>query len=312
MKPILLKPVLLFSAGILSLGAYAAARPANTAGEPANLTNPAQQDFSKVEIKTTKVAGNIYMLEGSGGNVGICAGDDGVLMIDDQFAGLEPKLRDAIKKISDKPVRFLLNTHHHGDHTGGNEKFGADSTIIAHKNVRGRLLEITGSHKPMPKPGLPIITYDEGVTLYLNGEEIRCVHYARCHTDNDTVVLFPKSNVIHMGDLYFAKRVPVIDVRAGGSLKGIIAAIDKIIAEVPADVKIIPGHGQLSNVDELKEYVAFLKDSREIVKKGVAEGKNYDKLKAEKVFAKYDKYGWEFRSIDNWLEMVVTDVTEDK
>lgn len=304
-----MKLFLLFAAGTISLGSYTIAKTLTFAGP----VPPAQQqDFSKVEIKTTKAGGNVYMLEGQGGNIGISAGEDGVLMIDDQFAPLETKLREAIKKISEKPIRFLVNTHFHADHTGGNEKFGADSTVIAHKNVRGRLLELTGNHKPMPKPGLPVITYEDRISLHFNGEEIVCFHSPKGHTDGDSAILFKKSNVIHMGDLYFAGRFPFVDLRSGGSVRGLIAGVEKIIKELPADAKVIPGHGPLSTVDDLKQYLAFLKDAREIVKKGVDAGKDLKKLQEEKVLAKYEQFSWAFINTNTFIEFLVTDVEGDK
>src|SRR4051812_20906322 len=165
-----------------------------------------QQDFSKVEIKVTKVAGSVYMLQGAGGNIGVSVGEDGIVIVDDQFAPLAEKIRAALKGITDKPVKFVINTHWHGDHTGGNPQFGETSTIIAQTNVRKRLATDTdapppvGKVKAMVKAGLPVITFDHDVTLHVNGEDIRAIHFPSGHTDGDSVIFFPQANVVHMGD----------------------------------------------------------------------------------------------------------------
>src|SRR5262249_53014294 len=190
----------------------------------------AQQDFDKVEIKATEVAGTVYMLEGAGGNIGVSAGDDGLLIVDDQFAPLAPKIEAALKGIADKPLKFVLNTHWHGDHTGGNAAFGMKAPIIAQTNVRKRLLEGNAQRQipPAPKEALPVVTFDEDVTIHFNGEDIHVVHYPHGHTDGDAIIYFPSSNVLHMGDDFFNGRFPFIDVSSGGSVKGLIANIEKV------------------------------------------------------------------------------------
>ena len=212
-----------------------------------------QQDFSKVEIKVTKVAGNVYMLEGAGGNIGASVGDDGIVIVDDQFAPLADKIRAALKGITDKPLRFIINTHYHFDHTGGNLPLH-DATIIAHDNVRKRLASANvlgngGSMKmeqpASPKEALPVITFQHDVTLHVNGEDIRALHAPSGHTDGDSIVFFPKSNVVHFGDDFVRYGFPFIDINGGGSSKGMIAALESAIAQLPADVKVIPGHGAL-------------------------------------------------------------------
>src|SRR5262249_5353495 len=187
----------------------------------------AQQDFDKVQIKVTKVAGTVYMLEGSGGNIGVSVGEDGILIVDDQFAPLVPKIQAALKGISDKPVKFVLNTHWHGDHTGGNEKLGALAPIIAHTNVRKRLgsesTTRTGQKRPpSPKAALPVITFDDRLTVHLNGEDIRAIHFPSGHTDGDAIIFFTQSNVVHMGDDFFSGQFPFIDLQSGGTVKGYI------------------------------------------------------------------------------------------
>src|ERR1051326_1716052 len=210
----------------------------------------AQQDFSKVEIKVTKVAGTVYMLEGSGGNIGVCAGGDGIVIVDDQFAPLANKIKQALKGISDKPLKFVINTHFHGDHTGGNVEFGTGATIIAHENVRKRLQEggtVGGNAvKPAPKAALPVITFNDRTTVHVNGEDIRAVHFPHGHTDGDSVIFFPQSNVVHMGDDFVTYGFPFVDVKSGGSISGMIAGNEKVLGMLSADAKIIPGHGPLS------------------------------------------------------------------
>src|SRR5271165_2642000 len=222
------------------------------------------QDFSKVQIKVTKVSGNIYMLEGAGGNIAASVGEDGIVIVDDQYAPLADKIAAALKAIgvTDKPVRFVINTHDHGDHTGGNLPCAtAGSTVIAQDNVRKRLESggkagnggsIAMDVKPAAKGALPIITFDHDVTVHLNGEDIRALHFPAGHTDGDAIVFFPKANVVHMGDDYVRYGFPFIDVTAGGSVQGMTAACEKVVALLPADVRVIPGHGQLSNLNEVR------------------------------------------------------------
>src|SRR5438045_6378007 len=198
-----------------------------------------QRDCSKVEIKVQKVAGTVYMLTGAGGNIGASIGDDGIVLIDDQFAPLAPKIKEALKSISDKPIRFILNTHFHGDHTGGNEVFGKEGTIIAHDNVRKRLESGTkamnNTTPPAPKAALPVVTFNDRATLHVNGEDIRLTYLPHGHTDGDTMVEFTKSNVVHMGDDFFLMNFPFIDRENGGSVKGLIANLDKALASMSDD-----------------------------------------------------------------------------
>jgi cyclase len=237
-------------------------------------------DFSKVQIEVTKVSGNIYMLEGAGGNIAASVGEDGIVIVDDEFAPLAEKIAAALKNIgvTDKPVRFVINTHYHGDHTGGNANFAKDgSTLIAQDNVRKRL-EAGGEagnggtvkmqNKPAEKAALPIITFEHDVTVHLNGEDIRALHFPAGHTDGDAIIYFPKNNVVHMGDDFVRYGFPFIDVTAGGSVQGMIAACEKSIAQLPADVKVIPGHGALSNADDVRAYIKMLKETSAAVQAG--------------------------------------------
>lgn len=283
-----------------------------------------QQDFSKVEIKVTKVSGNIYLLEGAGGNIAASVGEDGIVIIDDQFAPLAEKIQAALKNIgvTDKPVRFVINTHYHGDHTGGNELFNnSGSTIIAHDNVRKRLESggpagnggsVKIENKPAAKAALPIITFDHDVTIHLNGEDIRALHFPSGHTDGDSVIFFPKNNVVHMGDDFVRYGFPFIDVAAGGSVQGIIAACEKVAAELPADVKVIPGHGALSNMEDVKAFTKMLKETSAVVQKALDEHKTLDQMKQAKILAPWDKFSGSFINSDAFIETLYNSLTGHK
>jgi glyoxylase-like metal-dependent hydrolase (beta-lactamase superfamily II) len=271
---------------------------------------PAQTDYSKVQIKVTKVAGTVYMLEGSGGNIGVSAGEDGIVIVDDEFAPLAPKIKEALKGISDKPIKFLINTHFHGDHTGGNAQFGADSTIIAQENVRKRLAATTGTNK-MPKEGLPIVTFNDRAAVHFNGEEIRAIHFPNGHTDGDSVIFFTQSKVVHMGDDFVTYGFPFVDVASGGSVGGMIAGGEKVLSMVPDDVKIIPGHGPLSTPADLRKFVSMLKDTRQLVADGIKQGKTAAQLKEAHVLAKYEDLGKGFIKTDAWIDLLYNEVAKD-
>ena len=258
------------------------------------------QDFSKVEIKTTKVAGNVYMLEGSGGNIGVSIGNDGVLIVDDQFAPLAEKIRAALEKLSQGRLRFVLNTHHHGDHTGGNEIFGETATIVAHSNVRKRL----AANEKLRRMALPVITFDQTLSVHFNGEEIHAIHYPNGHTDGDGIIWFKTSNVVHLGDHMMTGVFPFIDTTSGGSLDGWIKNIAAIIPTLPADIKIIPGHGRLATLDDLKQLHKAVVDSSNFVRKELAAGKDTAALKAAGLPAEFKSWGSGFISSDVWVETV--------
>jgi len=268
----------------------------------------AQQDFSRVQMKATKAGGNIYMLEGAGGNIGVSAGADGLLIVDDQFAPLADKIRAALKEINPGQLRFVLNTHYHGDHTGGNPVFGREGTIIAHDNVRGRLATeqtVRGQKIPAsPKEGLPVITFNQSVSIHFNGEEIRAIHFPAGHTDGDSVIFFTASNVIHMGDHFFAGRFPFVDLEHGGSVEGLTQNIEAVIARAPADVKIIPGHGPLSTLDDLKLYRRMLSETTALVRKGMAEGKTLAQLKTAGLPDEWKQWGTGFINTGVWIETI--------
>jgi cyclase len=266
-------------------------------------------DFSKVQMKVTKVAGNVYMLEGSGGNIGASIGEDGIVIVDDQFAPLADKIKAALKGVTDKPVRFVINTHFHGDHTGGNAIFQKDAPVIAQDNVRKRLEAGGGDHKPAPKDALPIITFDHDVTVHLNGEDIHALHFASGHTDGDSIIFFSKSNVVHMGDDFVTYGYPFIDLKSGGSVEGMIAAVDDVAGKLPADVKVIPGHGPISNLDDVRKFSAMLKDTLAVVQKALKQGKTLDQMKQEKILAPWDKWSGEFINSNGFIEVLYDDLT---
>ena len=274
-----------------------------------------ERDFSKVEVKVTPVAGNIYLLQGTGGNIAASVGEDGIVLVDDEFAPLAPKIAAALKAlgITDKPVRYVINTHYHFDHTGGNAPFAGDgSTVIAHDNVRTRMAaggpagnggSIRMTNKPADKAALPVITFDHDVSVHLNGEDVRALHFPAGHTDGDAIIFFPKANVVHMGDDYVRYGFPFIDVDAGGSIVGMISACESVIATLPADVRVIPGHGELSNLDELREYTRMLKDTSAVVAKALKAGKTLEQMKQLKLLAPWSqKYTGDFISTDVFLE----------
>jgi cyclase len=271
-------------------------------------------DFSKVQVKATKVAGQVYVIEDvtpefSGGNVGVSVGPDGIVLIDDKFAPLAPKIEAALRTISDKPVRFIVNTHYHGDHSDGNAVFGQKSTIIAHENTRKRLMAGSGPDRPpAPAVALPVITFEDKVSVHLNGEDIRAIHFPNGHTDTDVVIFFTKSNVVHMGDDFFNGMFPFIDTDGGGSAKGMIANVTKLLTQIPPDAKIIPGHGKIATVKELREFLAMLQGTSAIIEAGIKAGKTADQLKNEKVFAKYDSWSKNFFKADDFIDMLYKDL----
>lgn len=275
----------------------------------ASLT-PAQTDWSKVEIKATKVAGSVYMLEGAGGNIGVSVGPDGILIVDDQFEPLADKIKATLKTLGEGKLKFVLNTHYHGDHTGGNAAFGPDAPIIAQTNVRKRLSEEQKSKffnrttPPSPKEALPVITFDQAVSVFFNGEEIKVIHFPHGHTDGDSVIFFTGSNVVHMGDDFFNGRFPVVDLEAGGDVEGLTKNIADIISKLPAGVKIIPGHGPLSDVEGLKAYHRMLVETTGIVRKRMAAGKTLDQIKAEGLPEEWKTWGTGFIKTDLWLTLI--------
>ena len=266
---------------------------------------PQSQDIA---VKTSKVNGNIYMLQGRGGNVGAVVGPEGILIVDDDYKQVSPKLAAALKELGQERPRLILNTHWHGDHTQGNEYFGKDSTIVAHMNVRKRLIdppvvfgELTA---PYPAFALPIVTYSESMSIHLNGEDIRLVHYPNGHTDGDTVVFFEKANVVHFGDTFFAGRFPFVDIDSGGSVQGLINNVAALIAKVPQDAKLIPGHGPVSTPADLKAYHSMLVESAKIIQDAMKAGRSLDEIKKAGLPERFKEAGSGFIKTDFWIETV--------
>jgi glyoxylase-like metal-dependent hydrolase (beta-lactamase superfamily II) len=272
-----------------------------------------QQDFSKVEIKVIPAAGNIYMLQGAGGNIGVSAGSAGILIVDDQYAPLAEKIRSALKSINSGKLKFVLNTHWHGDHTGSNATFGPEAPIIAQENVRKRLAaeqHVFGETiAASPAEALPVITFQDSVSVHFNGEEIKVIHYPHGHTDGDSVIFFTKSNVVHMGDDFFRDRFPFVDLESGGSVQGMTAGVAKVLSQIPADAKVIPGHGPLSTVEDLKTYHRMLVETAAIVQQGIKAKKTLAQLKAAGLPEQWKEWGSGFIKTDVWIETIYNSLT---
>jgi cyclase len=250
------------------------------------------RDFSKVEIKVIPVAPGISVLMGAGGNILVSTGPDGVFLIDDQFAPLLPKIRAAVRTLSDKPIRFVVNTHWHGDHVGGNLGLAETGTVIvAQDNVRKRLSTDQFNpekHPALPAKALPIVTFGDGVNFHFNGDDIEVRHVAAAHTDGDSIIRFRKANVVHMGDTLFNGTYPFIDVDTGGSIDGIVAAADQVLATIDDRTRVICGHGEVGGKAELKAYREVMAGTRDRVKALIASGKTLEQILAAKPTAQWD------------------------
>jgi glyoxylase-like metal-dependent hydrolase (beta-lactamase superfamily II) len=279
----------------------------------------AQQDFSRVEIRAEKVADSVWMLTGAGGNLGLAAGPDAVFLVDDQYAPLTERIAAAIGRITPKPVKFVLNTHWHGDHTGGNESLGrAGALIVAHDNVRRRMnseqfIEFMRSKVgASPPPALPVLTFSADATFHLNGDEIRAFHVPRAHTDGDTIVHFAKSDVIHMGDVYFNGLYPFIDTSSGGTVDGVIAAVDRALELATDRTKVIPGHGPLSDKAGLRAYRDMLSTISGRIRQMIREGRKLEDITAAKVTADYDgQWGKGFIAPHKFAEMIAMNLLKN-
>ena len=262
----------------------------------------------EVQVKTAKVSGNVYMLQGRGGNVGALVGMEGILIVDDDYKAISAKLAAALKELGSEKPRFVFNTHWHGDHTEGNEYFGKDSTVVAHANVRKRLLDppvIFGEKTaPYPSFALPIITYTESMSIHINGEEVRAVYYPNGHTDGDTIVFFKNANVVHLGDDFFVGRFPFVDIDSGGSVQGLINNVAALIRQIPADAKLITGHGPLSTLEDLRTYHSTLVETSNLIQAEMKKGKSVDEIKKGGLPEKYQSWGSGFIKTDFWIDTV--------
>ncbi|ALM89121.1 MBL fold metallo-hydrolase [Alteromonas stellipolaris] len=258
-----------------------------------------QDRFEKVEIEATALKGSVHMLTGMGGNIGVSAGDDGILIIDDQFAPLAEKIAAALGELgSDKP-KYVINTHYHGDHTGSNAFFHSHkgATILAHDNVRVRL----ANDEKVSPDALPAITYENGIKLHFNGETIHIMHLESGHTDGDSIVWFEQPDVMHTGDLFFNGLFPYIDLKSGGSVKGYIESVKQVMAKIDDDTVLIPGHGALSNKAEYTSFLAMIEETFAFVKAQKAQGKSLEAITEAGLDSQWDKWAWSFISEEKWI-----------
>ena len=268
-------------------------------------TATAQDRFADVEVKATAIKGSVHMLTGAGGNIGVSAGEDGVLIIDDQFAPLAEKIAAQLGELgSDKP-KYVINTHYHGDHTGSNAFFHSHkgATILAHENVRVRL---ANDEKVKPE-ALPTITYEDGIKIYFNGETLHVMHLAVGHTDGDSVVWFEQPNVMHTGDLFFNGRFPYIDQGAGGNVEGYMDSVKQLLAKIDDETVIIPGHGDISNKQEYSAFLAMISETFSYVKALKQDGKTLDEVKSMGLDDKWADWSWNFINEEKWITTLYTD-----
>ena len=264
----------------------------------------AQDSLDAVKIRITPAAGVVYMAEGvdgfGGGNVAASIGPDGILLVDDMYAGMADKLQASLKALSPLPVRIVLNTHFHGDHIQGDSVFGKTATIIAHENVLKRL---TASGKPLP---FPMVTFADSLAIRFNGEDIRLRHMADGHTDSDAVVFFAQSKVLHLGDMFFVGMFPAVYTEGGGDIRKLIVSLDRVLADYPPDTKVIPGHGDLSTMADLRNYVTMLKETVAAAEQGIREQKDADAIKKDPRIQKYAKLGdGGGQTVDQFVAMLV-------
>jgi len=269
----------------------------------------AQSRFDAVQIKATQVTANVWMLEGDGGNIGVSVGEDGVLLIDDQYAPLTEKIVAAVRRITDKPIRYLVNTHWHGDHTGGNENLGkAGVLIVAHDNVRTRLLTdqatLLGPAPASPRVALPLITFNDRMTYHINGDTMTAYKVPAAHTDGDVFIRFRNANVVHTGDVFAAYRYPYVDTINGGSMEGIVKALDDLIPTLDDSTKVIPGHGGLSGKKDVIAYRDMIATVSARVAALVKQGKTLEEVRAAKPTADFDELWGKLRRGDQFVEFV--------
>ncbi len=283
------------------------------------MNNSTAQNFDNVQMKSTKVKNNIYLLQGAGGNIGLLVGSDGVFMIDDQYKQLGDKIKNAVAEITSEPIRYVFNTHWHFDHAGSNEAFGKDAQIIAHENVRKRLREdhiITPfgwDVKALEKTGWPVITFDEGFKMYLNSEEIQMIHGPAAHTDGDAFVFFKEANVIHTGDTFVRYGFPFIDAYSGGSIDGMVAVLGKIIEISNEETIIIPGHGALSKKTDVEELRNMLIETRKIIVKEKESGRSKEELMASDILSAYaERWNGNFITTELFIQLVYEGLENNK
>jgi len=272
----------------------------------------AQQNFDTVQVRSQKIAEGVYMLTGAGGNIGLSVGDDAVFVVDDQYAPLTPKILAAIAQLTTKPVRFVVNTHWHGDHTGGNEHMGqSGALLVAHDNVRRRMSSeqviafFSRTVPPSPAGALPVVTFSDTVTFHINGDDVQAFHVANAHTDGDAFVVWRKANVVHAGDVFVTYGFPFIDASTGGSIDGLLGALDVLLSLGDENAKIIPGHGGLSDRAGVREYRAMLKTVRDRIAGHKAAGRTLAQTVAAHPTAEFNgRWGSGFVKPDQFVEIV--------
>ncbi|MDQ3242861.1 MAG: MBL fold metallo-hydrolase [Gemmatimonadota bacterium] len=278
------------------------------------------QDLSQATVKVVPVASGIYMLEGAGGNIGLSVGKDDAFMIDDQFAPMTPKVRAAIATVTPRPVRFLVNTHWHGDHTGGNENMaGAGAILVAHDNVRRRMSSeqfIAAMQQRIPASpaaALPVVTFSESISFFVNDDSVRAFHVRNAHTDGDAIIIFRRANVMHMGDTFFNGAYPFVDLSTGGSIRGLLAAVDTALARSNAATKIIPGHGPLGTRADLIRYRDVVRTVRDRVARLVIQRRTLAQVLAAKPSAEFDaKWGAAFIKPDVFVTTVYQSLAQPR
>lgn len=256
----------------------------------------ANDRFAKVEIKAQQVRDNLYMLTGAGGNIGALVGEDGILLVDDQFEPLAPKIEKAVFDLTDQKqkVSYVVNTHYHGDHIGSNVYFSKSASVIAHENVRKRL-------SVKSKEGLPVITYQGGVKLYLNDQTVDVKHLASGHTDGDSVIYFKQANVWHLGDLFFESRFPYVDIKSGGTVDGYLKNLETLLTEINDDALVIPGHGVLTDKKSLAEKVAMIKATKAEVNQMQSAGLDVEQAVAKGLSEQWKEWNWSFITEERWI-----------
>ena len=276
----------------------------------------AQQDLSAVQIRVERIAPGVAVLFGAGGNIALSYGEDGNVLIDDQYAPLTPRILAAVRSVDPDPVRFVINTHWHGDHTGGNENLArAGTVVVAHENVRIRMSMaqvVRGNAVPAsPAIALPVITFGQGLSFHLNGDEVRVFHVDDAHTDGDVLVFWHRANVLHMGDTYFNGMLPFIDLDSGGSIDGLLSALLIAIHRADADTVIIPGHGPLARLPDLIAYRERLLSMRDRIQAEIEAGRSLDQIKALRLADAYGRDS-DFISPDAFVESVYRSLTEER
>lgn len=271
----------------------------------------AQGNWDDVEIKSTHVGGNVHMIEGRGGNIGVTVGADGILVVDDQFAPLAEKINAALTSLHPGDLKFVINTHFHFDHVGGNPVFGKEATIVAHANVRKRVVapqkrQDAHPSEPMEKSGWPVVTLDQSLSIHFNGEEIKLMHVPTAHTDGDVMVYFTGANVLHMGDLLFSGMFPFVDIEAGGTIEGYKNNLKAVLDRFSADTKIIPGHGPLSTMDDVRRSHEMIEATVDHVRRQMKEGRTLDSLKEAGLPEEWASFDWHFIGTEDWIETIYT------